>query len=111
LARNASSSDGAAAAGAIERAPAGKGSAVLTSMDIGGASGRAATSAFGETEVVAEAAFALEVETAESEAEAGVDAGEAKPRPSAAKADGPNGNPKTANNMAATATLTSLPLT
>jgi hypothetical protein len=54
----------------------------------------------------AEAAFALDVE----EAEAGVDAGEGRPRLSAAKADGPNGNPKTANNMAATATLTISPL-
>jgi hypothetical protein len=54
----------------------------------------------------AEGAFALDVE----EAEAGVDAGEGRPRLSAAKADGPNGNPKTANNMAATATLTISPL-
>ena len=51
-------------------------------------------------------AFALAVEAAES-AEAGVDADEGTPRPSAAKADGPNN----ANSMAATATLTSLPLT
>jgi len=54
-----------------------------------------------------EDAFALDVEEAESEAEAGVDAGEGRPRLSAAKADG---NPKTANNMAATATLTISPL-
>jgi hypothetical protein len=58
----------------------------------------------------AEGAFALDVEEAESEAEAGVDAGEGRPRLSAAKADDPNGNPKTANNMAATATLTISPL-
>jgi hypothetical protein len=63
-------------------------------------------------EAVAEAAFALDVEAgvAEAEAEAGADAGEARPRSSAAKADDPHGNPKTANSMAATATLTSLSL-
>jgi hypothetical protein len=60
--------------------------------------------------VFAEGAFALDVEEAESEAEAGVDAGAGRPRLSAAKADDPNGNPKTANNMAATATLTISPL-
>ena len=58
----------------------------------------------------AEGAFAVEVEEAESGAEAGVDAGEGRPRLSVAKADDPNGNPKTANNMAATATLTISPL-
>jgi hypothetical protein len=53
-----------------------------------------------------EDAFALDVEAeAESEVEAGVDAGEGRPRRSAAKPDA-----KTANNMAATATLTSFPL-
>jgi hypothetical protein len=56
-----------------------------------------------------EAAFALDVE-AGAEAEAGVDAGAGRPLLSAAKADDPSGNPKTANNMAATATLTSLSL-
>jgi hypothetical protein len=62
-------------------------------------------------------AFALDVEAgaeaeagAESEAEAGVDAGAGRPLLSAAKADDPSGNPKTANNMAAMATLTSLSL-
>jgi hypothetical protein len=55
-----------------------------------------------------DAAFALEVEAGavEFEAEAGVDADEARPRSSAAKADGPN----SANSMAATAIFTSLPL-
>jgi len=52
----------------------------------------------------AEAAFALEVEAAES-AEAGVDAGEGTPCRSAAKADDPNKD----KNIAATATLISLP--
>jgi hypothetical protein len=52
----------------------------------------------------AEATFALAVEAAES-AEAGVDAGEGTPCRSAAKADGPNN----AKNIAATATLISLP--
>jgi hypothetical protein len=54
--------------------------------------------------VFAEDAFALEVEAAES-AEAGVDAGEGTPCRSAAKAD----DPRNANNMAATATLITLP--
>jgi hypothetical protein len=55
-----------------------------------------------------DAAFALEVEAGavEFEAEAGVDADEARPRSSAAKADDPN----SANSMAATAIFTSLPL-
>jgi hypothetical protein len=66
-------------------------------------------------DVFVEDAFALEVEVgagAESEAEAGVDAGAGRPLPSLirAKADDPSGNPKTANNMAAMATLTSLSL-
>lgn len=56
-----------------------------------------------------EAAFALDDEAAEAEAEAGVDADAGAPSPSPAKADGPDVNPKTANNMAATATLTSPP--
>jgi hypothetical protein len=59
------------------------------------------------TEVFAvEDAFAVEAGAVEFEAEAGVDADEARPRSSAAKADSPN----SANSMAATATLTSLPL-
>ncbi|HEY2234698.1 MAG TPA: hypothetical protein VGK01_14575 [Candidatus Angelobacter sp.] len=66
-------------------------------------------------EAVDEAAFALEVGAgveAGAEAEAGVDAGAGRPLPSLirAKADDPNGNPKTANSKAATATLTSLSL-
>jgi len=61
--------------------------------------------AFAVEDVFAEAAFALEVEAAESDAEAGVDAGEGTPRRSAAKADDPNN----AKNIAATATLISLP--
>jgi hypothetical protein len=81
------------------------GSTVLISAEIGGASGREATSACDETEVVAEVAFAVEVEAAESDAEAGVEAGEGTPCRSAAKADDPNN----AKNIAATATLISLP--
>jgi hypothetical protein len=69
--------------------------------------------AFAE-DVFAEAAFVLDVGpgAAESKGEAGVDAGAGRPLPSLirAKADDPNGNPKTANSMAATATLTSLSL-
>jgi hypothetical protein len=67
--------------------------------------------AFAE-DVFAEAAFVLDVGpgAAESKGEAGVDAGAGRPLLSAAKADDPSGNPKTANNMAATATLTSLSL-
>jgi hypothetical protein len=53
----------------------------------------------------AEAAFAVEVEAEESDAEAGVEAGEGTPCRSAAKADDPN----SAKNIAATATLISLP--
>ena len=80
-----------------------------------GAAGEVAEDSFAEDEFALEdafagAAFALDVEEEESEAEAGVDAGEGRPRLSAAKADDPNGNPKTANNMAATATLTISPL-
>jgi len=52
----------------------------------------------------ADAALAVEVEAAES-AEAGVDAGEGRPCRSAAKAEDPNN----AKNIAATATLISLP--
>jgi hypothetical protein len=89
-------------------------------LDIGEASGSVtATRAFaaGAADAVVEdvfveaafveAAFVLEVEAgaAESDEEAGVDAGAGRPRPSAAKADGPNN----AKNMAATATLTSSP--
>jgi hypothetical protein len=81
------------------------GSTILISAEIGGASGREATSASGETEVAAEVAFAVEVEAAESDAEAGVEAGEGTPCRSAAKADDPN----SAKNIAATATLISLP--
>jgi hypothetical protein len=63
--------------------------------------------AFGETGAVLEDEFADEVR-AGAESEAGVEA-EARgdPRPSAATAD----DPKKANNMAAMASLTSLPLT
>jgi len=52
-----------------------------------------------------EDAFAFAVEAAESDAEAGVDAGEGTPWRSAAKTDDPN----KAKNIAATATLISLP--
>ena len=113
LARKSLPNDGAVGAGVITRVPArvpaGEGSTVLTSVDIGGASGRAATSVWGEAEVVPEAAFAADAEgvAAESEAEAGVDADAGARRPSSprAKAD----DPKNTNSMAATATLTSLP--
>lgn len=101
--------------------------------DIGGASGSETATralAVGEEDALAEDAFAeaafavedafagdafvedtfaLEVEAAESEAEAGVEADAGRPRLSAAKADGDNGDAKTAKNMAATATLTSSP--
>jgi hypothetical protein len=107
-----------AAAGAKYRDPEDEGSEVLisvpgSSVGVASAGSVAATRAFAvdEEEALAEAAFAeyafaLEVEAAES-AEAGVDAGEGRPRRSAAKADDPNN----AKNIAAMATLTSLPLT
>lgn len=103
LARKSLLNDGAVGAGVIASVPAGAGSAVLISAEIGGASGRAATSVWGEMEVVPGAAFAVEAEagTAEAEAEAGVRRA-SSPR---AKAD----DPKNTNSMAATATLTSLP--
>jgi hypothetical protein len=61
----------------------------------------------GETEVVADAAFAADTEAGAAESEAGVDAEAGARRPSSprAKAD----DPKNTNSMAATATLTSLP--
>jgi hypothetical protein len=116
------SSAGLVAAGASDRVAADEASAVFNSVipievgaasDIGGAPGSVtATRAFavGEEDALAEAAFAeaafaAAVEAPESEAEDGVDADEGTPRPSAAKADGPNN----ANSMAATATLTSSP--
>jgi len=109
------SSDGVVAAGAKYRDPEDEGSEVLisvpgTSVGVASAGSVAATSAVavGKEEALknafAEAAFALEVEAAES-AEAGVDAGEGRPRRSAAKTDDPNN----AKNIAATATLISLP--
>jgi len=102
LARKSLPNDGAVAAGAIAGFPAGEGSAVFTSADIKCASGREAANAFGETtEVVAEAVFAVELEVAGVESEAGVRC------PSAASAHWP----KNTASMAATATLTSLPLT
>lgn len=89
-------------------------SAGFTSMAAGATSEATRALAVDEEEVAVEDsfvedAFALEVEAgvAESEAEAGVEAGEGRTRPSVAKADGDNN----AKNMAATATLTSLPLT
>jgi len=63
-----------------------------------------AEEAFAVEDAFADAALALEVEAAESE-EPGVDAGEGTPCRSAAKADDPNN----AKNIAATATLISLP--
>jgi hypothetical protein len=79
---------------------------------IGGASGVTAIRPFavGAEDAVAEdvfgeATFALEVDAAESDADAGVDAAEGTPRRSVAKADDPNN----AKNIAAMATLISLP--
>jgi hypothetical protein len=69
-----------------------------------GAEDALADDVFAEEAFTVEDAFALEVEAAES-AEAGVDAGEGTPWRSAAKADDPN----KAKNIAATATLISLP--
>lgn len=93
----------------IDSVPAGEGSTVLISADIAGASGRAATSTWDETEVVPEDAFAVGAEAVatEGEAEAAVDAEAGACRSSSprAKAD----DPKNTNSMAATATLTSLP--
>jgi hypothetical protein len=80
----------------------GKGSAILASADIDGASGgAAATNGLGDT-------LALEAAGAESES-AVTAAVDANPRPSVGKprADGP----KNANTAHAMATLTSLPLT
>jgi len=89
-------SAGSAVSGVI-----GKGSAILASADIDGASGgAAATNGLGDT-------LALE---AGAESESAVTAGvDANPRPSLGKpsADGP----KNANTAHAMATLTSLPLT
>ncbi len=102
---------GAAAAGVnfISIALISVASGVMSVPGIGGAS---VTRAFavGAADAVAEdafagEAFAVEVEAAESDAEAGVEAGEGTPRRSAAKADDPNN----AKNIAATATLISLP--
>jgi hypothetical protein len=90
--------------------------------DVGGASGSAVASravAFGDTGTVGEEVFAAGVEAlavdpdaAESVAEAGAD-GEAGVgvRPSLTRAMAAVDDPKNANNMAAMATLTSLPLT
>lgn len=81
-----------------------EGSAILTSAGVAGASGIAvATRESGD-------ALALEVEAGVAVSEAGVEAAaDVNPRPSltSARAD----DPDKANNMAATATLTSLPLT
>ena len=79
------------------------GSVILISADIGGASGREATSAWDETEVVSEVGFAVAAEAGAAEVEA--EAGAGRPSAPRAKAD----DPKNTNSMAATATLTSLP--
>ena len=96
------------AAGAVS--VPGIGGASATRAFAVGAEDAVAEDAFAEDEFAVEdafagAAFALEVEAAESDAEAGVDAGEGTPCRSAAKADDPNN----AKNIAATATLISLP--
>ena len=95
-------------------------SADFISGGTGGTLGRAATSVWDktevrdETEVVAEAALAPDaeagaVDSEAAEAEVGVESEAGAPRSSSprAKAD----DPKNTNSMAATATLTSFPLT
>jgi hypothetical protein len=90
--------------------------------DVGGASGSAVASrafAFGDTGAVGEEVFAAGVEAlaadpdaVESVAEAGADGEEGVGvRPSLTRAMAAVDDPKNANNMAAMATLTSLPLT
>ena len=98
LARNSLPTAGAEAEGAGDT-----GSTFLISADIGSASGRAATNACDETEVVPEIAFAADAEA--GAAEAGAEAGAGRPSSPRAKAD----DPKNTNSTAATATLTSLP--
>jgi len=109
LARKSLLNDGAVGAGVIASVPAGEGSTVLISVDIAGASGRAATSTWDETEFGAEAAFAVGAEAVaeegEAEAEVEAEAGACRSSSPRAKAD----DPKNTNSMAATATLTSLP--
>lgn len=90
-------------AGAEAEGAGDTGSTILISADIGGASGREATSAWDEMEVVAGAAFAVDAEAGAAEVDAG--AGVGRSSPPRAKAD----DPKNTNSMAATATLTSLP--
>jgi hypothetical protein len=78
-------------------------------VDIAGASGRAATSTWDETEFGLEAAFAVGAEAVaeegEAEAEVEAEAGACRSSSPRAKAD----DPKNTNSMAAMATLTSLP--
>ena len=80
--------------------------AAMSVPDIGGASATRAFAVEGASaeDIFVEDAFAFEVEAAES-AEAGVDAGEGRLCRSAAKAD----DPSNVKNIAATATLISLP--
>jgi hypothetical protein len=100
--RKAPDDAGSAVTGALD-----KGSAILDSAGSGGASASAVViRAFGASGGVVEEPFAGEVGAAESEAGVEAEAG-GDPRPSAATAD----DPKKANNMAAMASLTSLPLT
>jgi hypothetical protein len=74
-----------------------EGSAILTSAGVAGASGIAV-------------ALAVKVEAGVAVSEAGVEAAaDVNPRPSLTRARADD--PDKANNMAATATLTSLPLT
>ena len=80
------------------------GASVTRAFEVGAADAVAEDAFAGEAFAV-EVAFALEVEAAESDAEAEVDAVEGSPRLSAAKADDPNN----AKNIAATATLITLP--
>jgi hypothetical protein len=111
-------------AGSVIAGATDEGAASFTAMAAGAVSGVVggesdsvtATKALavGEEDAVVEAAFvedAFAVEVEAGAAGGGVDAGEGTPRLSAAKADDPNDDPKNANSMAATATLTSLPLT
>jgi hypothetical protein len=93
-----------ASAGSGVTAAMDEGSAILTSAGVAGASGLAvATRESGD-------ALALEVEAGVAVSETGVETeADVNPRPflTRAKAD----DPANTNNMAATATLTSLPLT
>jgi hypothetical protein len=92
------------AAGAVSGAVGGESGSVTATKALAVDEEDAVKVSFIEDSFV-EDVFAVEAEA--GAVEGGVDAGEGTPRLSAAKAD----DPKNANSMAATATLTSLPLT